>query len=234
MRFRALATSIGLISVSVLALAAAAPAADGEPKRAITKADEAAARSIVLRRADLGEGFVARPAGPDDLPPGVRCGALDESDLTIGGDANSPDFRLDAPGVLLTVGSTVQVYKTAADANASWARGQRPAATTCLADIVRKSGGAGQRVTVVSAKRIAFPKLSPKTTAFRIVANVRSGGASVKVYFDAVLLQQGRIQAGVVFTSAVQPIGLADRAALAGVVASRLAKAAGKPSGPTA
>jgi hypothetical protein len=209
-------------------------AADGEPKRAITKADEAAARSIVLRRADLGAGFVPRPAGPDDLPPGVRCGALDESDLTIGGDASSPDFRLDAPGALLTVGSTVQVYKTVRDANASWARGQRPAATTCLADIVRKSGGAGQRVTVVSAKRIAFPRLSPKTTAFRIVANVRSGGASVKVYFDAVLLQQGRIQAGVVFTSAVQPIGLADRAALAGVVAARLAKASGRPSGPIA
>jgi hypothetical protein len=223
-----------IVGVATLVAATAATAADGEPKRAITQADEAAARSVVLRRADLGAGFVARPAGPDDLPPGVRCGALDESDLTIGGDANSPDFRLDEPGVLLTVGSSVQVYKTVADASASWARGQRPAATTCLADIVRASGGTGQRVTVVSARRIAFPKLSPKTTAFRIVANVRSGGASVKVYFDAVLLQQGRTQAGVVFTSAVQPIGLADRAALAGVVAARLAKASGRPSGPVA
>ncbi|MGL6279377.1 MAG: hypothetical protein ACRC50_07465, partial [Gaiella sp.] len=126
-----------------------------------------------------------------------------------------------------TVGSNVQVYRSVRDANASWARGQQAAAITCLSDIVRKSGAAGQRISVVSAKRVAFPRVSPKTTAFRIVARIRSGAADVRVYFDAVVLQHGRIQAGVVFTSALRPLGVTDRAALASVVAARLAKAAG-------
>lgn len=219
---------------AALVLVAGAHGSQGDPKRAITKADQAKARSVVLRAADLGTGFVARPSGPDELPPGVRCGPLSESDLTISGDAQSPDFGLDRPGVLLTIGSTAQVYRTLRDANASWARALKPAAVTCLSDIVRKSATPGQRVEVVSAKRIAFPRLAERTTAFRIVARVRSGSTWVKVYFDAILLQQGRIQAGVVFTSAVQPVGSTDQGALAGVVAARIQRANATGTGPTA
>ena len=88
--------------VCLLALVAALPAvvadamaADGEPKKALTKSGQSAARSIVLKRADLGAGFTATMR-PDDepLPKGARCDALDEGDLTVTGDANSPDFRL--------------------------------------------------------------------------------------------------------------------------------------------
>lgn len=232
MNLRARPLIVVVLAAGVALLAAAgASAGKGDPKRAITKVDEARAKSVVLTKADLGAPFVARPTGSGDLPPGVRCGPLSESDLTITGDAESPDFQLDQPGALLTVGSTAQVYRSVREANASWARAQKPAALTCLSDIVARSGGSGQRIDVVSAKRLAFPRVAPRTAAYRIVALVRSGATSVKVYFDAVLLQQGRVQAGVVFTSAVRPVGAADQASLARLVAGRIAKAQKKPAG---
>ena len=59
------------------------------------------------------------------------------------------------------------------------------------------------------------------------------GAQSVRAYVDAVILQHGRIQSGILFTSIGRPVGNADRLALASVVASRMAKAS-LPSGPIA
>ena len=110
-----------LVVLASLALVGAATAANGEPKKALTKKDQAAAQSIVLKRGDLGAGFVARKRPDDDgLPKGARCGPLDESDLTVTGDAESPDFHFSSGPLFVTVGSTAQVYRTLREANASW------------------------------------------------------------------------------------------------------------------
>lgn len=218
-----------------LALTGTAAAANGEPKRAFTKADQALARSVVLVRADLGSGFVGAKHAEQDLPRGARCGPLAESDLTITGKADSRDFRLQETGVLLTAGSTAHVYRTLREADTSFSRGTSRQVATCLADVVRLSAPSGQPIRVRSAKRIAFPRLAPKTAAYRVVASVATGaGQSVTVYFDAIVLQHGRIQASVVFTSAGRPVAETDRVVLASVVAKRLARAAGKPAGPVA
>lgn len=228
---RALATAVLL----GLVVTASASAANGEPKRAFTKADLAVARSVVLVRADLGDGFVGVKRADQDLPESARCGPLAESDLTITGKADSPDFRLQQTGVLLTAGSSAHVYRTLREANASFARGTEKQVATCLADVVRLSSPPGQEIRVRSAKRVAFPSLAPKTAAYRIVASVATGaGQSVTVYFDAIVLQQGRIQASLVFTSAGRPVAETDRVVLASIVAKRLARAAGKPAGPVA
>jgi hypothetical protein len=230
---------VRVLALAVLIAALAAPAvtlaADGQPRKALTKAGLATARSVVLKRGDLGTGFTAVARGKDQhLPKGARCGALDETDLTVTGDAASPDFRLAQGPALVTVGSTAQVYRTLREANASWGRGSTSQTTTCLGDIIRLSAGPGQKVTVVSAKKIAFPSVSPKTAAYRIVVNVEVGGSQpVRAYVDAVVLQHGRIQSGLLFTSFGRPIGDTDRVALASVVAARMAKAA-SPSGPIA
>lgn len=230
---RLLAVAASALAV-LLVTATGAGAAQGDPRRAITAADQAKARSVVLRRADLGSGFRSRPASPGDVPSAARCQALSEADLTITGDATSPDFSLTQQGALLTVASTAQVYRTVREANASWSRSLGRAAVTCFADIVRLSAGTGQRIQVLAARRVAFPPVAAKTMAFRIVAQVRSGAASVKLYVDAVVLQQGRVQAGLIFTSALQPVAQTDRATLASVVAARIARAATGSSGPTA
>jgi len=226
-----------VLVVSLLALAAvgSAAAANGEPRQAITAKDQATARSVVIHRGDLGNGFVAREGTSDDgLPKGARCGALDESDLTVTGDAESPDFRFTQGPVFVTIGSTAQVYRTAREAGLSWTRGTSAQTATCLADIVRLSAPKGQKVTVLSSKRIPFPKVAPKATAFRLVLTISVGGAQkVKAYVDAIVLQHGRIQSGLLFTSLGRPVEQVDRVALASVVAARLEKAAGR-RGPVA
>lgn len=229
------ARALAAVLVVGLALTGTAWAANGEPKRAFTKADLALARSVLLVRADLGDGFTGVKHADQAIPAGARCGPLSESDLTITGKADSPDFRLQRPGVLLTAGSSVHVYRTLREANASFSRGTGKQVTTCLADVIRLSAPAGQEIRVRSAKRISFPGVAPKTVAYRIVASVAAGaGQSVTVYLDAIVLQQGRIQASLVFTSAGSPLAETDRVVLAGVVAKRLATAAGKPAGPVA
>src|SRR5262245_40482610 len=209
--------------VVLLALVAvgSAAAANGEPRRAITEKDQATARSIVIHRGDLGNGFVARQGSSDDgVPKGARCGALDESDLTVTGDAESPDFRFAQGAVYVTIGSTAQVYRTEREAGLSWRRGTSAQTATCLADIVRLSAPKGQKVTVLSSKEIAFPKVAPKSTAFRLVLNVSiDGSRAVRAYVDAVVLQHGRMQSGLLFTSLGRPVEQVDRVALASVIA---------------
>ena len=223
-----------LVVVVALAVTGAATAADGEPRKALTDKVQETARSIVLKRGDLSAAFTARKRADDALPGGVRCDALDESDLTVNGDAQSPDFALSQPGVYVTVGSTAQVYRTAGEAGKSWTRGTSPQTTTCFADIIRLSAPKGQKVRIVSAKRMSFPKVAPRTAAWRVVAVLTlSGNRRVTAYVDAVVLQHGRIQSGLVFTSLGRPVGNADQRGLATLLALRMARAAG-PTGPKA
>jgi len=231
---------VRLLLLAVLTAAIVAPASalasDGQPKKALTKAGQVTARSVILKRGDLGSGFTSIARNKDDrnLPKGARCGPLAETDLTVTGDAASPDFRLAQAPVFVTVGSTAQVYRTLREANTSWNRGSTRQTTTCLGDIIRLSGGPGQKITVVSAKKIRFPSVSPKTAAYRIVVNVTiAGNQRVRAYVDAVILQHGRIQSGLLFTSFGSPVGDPDRIALAKVVAGRMARATA-PSGPVA
>ena len=216
-----------------LAVTPVAWGADGEPKKALTSKGNATARSIVLKRGDLSTAFTLRTRPDEDLPKGVRCGALDESDLTITGEAQSPDFQLSQPGLFVTIGSTTNVYRSLGEAGKSWKRGTSSQTTTCLADIVRLSAPPGQRVSIVSAKRLTFPKVAPMTSAFRVVATMTIGGNQVRAYVDAIILQHGRIQSGVVFTSLGRPVGKADELGLAALVADRMARA-NRPKGPSA
>ena len=223
-----------VISVLVaLAVTPVAWGADGEPKKALTNKGNATARSVVLKRGDLSTAFTLHTRPDEDLPKGVRCGALDESDLTITGEAQSPDFQLSQPGLFVTIGSTTNVYRSLGEAGKSWKRGTSAKTTTCLADIVRLSAPRGQRVSIVSAKRMTFPKVAPMTSAFRVVATLTIGGNRVRAYVDAIILQHGRVQSGVVFTSLGRPVGQADELGLAGLVADRMARA-NRPKGPTA
>lgn len=223
-----------LVVATALSVVSTASAANGEPKRAITKADEARAKAVLVTRGDLGQGFKAVRRDQAKLPDDPRCAALAESDLTITGDAESPDFTLESETAFVTVGSTAQVYRSLRDANTSWARGTGANAAACLAALVRSSAGPGQKVDVVSSKVVPFTKVAAKTVAFRLVAKVSVGATRATVYFDAIVVQQGRIQAGIVLTSIGRPVPRTETAALAAVVASRLAKATARGSGPSA
>ena len=66
-----------------------------------------------------------------------------------------------------------------------------------------------------------------------MVATLTISGSRVRAYIDAIVMQDGRIQSGVVFTSLGRPVGRTDQLGIAAVVAERMAKA-GVPKGPTA
>ena len=75
--------------------------------------------------------------------------------------------------------------------------------------------------------------MTQKTTAYRIVVSFAVGSQRVPVYVDVVILQRGRIQSGLLFSSIGAPVGQAEQVALARVVAGRLASAS-RPRGPVA
>jgi hypothetical protein len=185
----------------------------------------------VLKRSDLSAGFLPHKPSDAPRPQGARCGAVDESDLTVTGEADSPDFSRDAAGV--AVGSSASVYRSQRESNAAWQRAATAAAVRCFADLVRLTAPAARKVKIVSARRIPFPQVSSKSIAYRVVATMNIGGSrTIRAYFDAVLLQRGKVQAALVVTSLGQAVPLEQEQALAGLLAGRMAKAT--PTGPVA
>ncbi len=203
---------VGLV-VAALVVTGSALAGRGDPKERITSADQARARAMLLRPADMA-GFTASPSGAEPATP--YCKALDESDLTLTGDAESPDF---AAGTVL-VSSLSHVYATRAQSDASWRRGTSPAGETCARDVLRKElarGGA----QLVSYARVSLPRLAERSVAYRAVLT----GNGVRAFVEVVYMKQGRAQAAVLLGSALIPFDRVAEVRLARLVAGRMAKA---------
>ena len=209
-----------LLVVSVLlALLAtgSALAAAGDPQKKLTPADQARARAMLLRKADLGLGYQSIPSGE---PSFGACEALDESDLTLTGEAKTPTFS----SGLLTVSTVAAVYESRSDANASWKRGTSRAGEACLRNNVRREFAKGG-LKLLSLRRAVFPRLAQKTIAYRVALAGQSQGVTIRVYIDFVVLQQSRAQAAVFFGSAIDPLEMPERLRLARLVGARMAKA---------
>ena len=195
--------ALALTTLAVLASATVAFAARGEPKDELNAADMARARSIILKKADLSPGFNPARTGPGD----GYCAALDESALTRSGKAESPAFINGAT----FVSSRADIYKTVRDAETSWRQGVSPAGARCFREALAGADG------LPSFRRLSFPRLAPKTFAFRLVG----GGATI----DIVGLQEGRAQAVTLFVSGAGPLPRAEEVELSRLVAARLKKA---------
>jgi hypothetical protein len=208
-----IATAVAV--VLALVLAASALAARGDPQHRITPPDQARARSMLLRPADLSVAYAAQPSAPGGSG-GFYCDALDESDLTLTGEATSPSFT--ATTEFIT--STAYVYASRADSNASWARGTSKAGEECLRTGLR-GVFRGTAVRFVSFKRLAFPPRGQRSVAFR--ATVTQQG--LRLYLDIVAMQVSRAQAAVIYVSALTPPPPGELRRLTGLVATRAAKA---------
>ncbi len=199
-----------------LVVAAAALAGRGDPKRAITEADQARAKAMMLRKADLSSAFRATPSGGES---DFYCAAFDESDLTLTGDAESPVFTLAPGGVLVRiVGSAGRIYRTVSDADASWRRNTSAAGERCgrieLQSVIRNTGG-----QLVSFGRRAFPRLAPRTVAYHVVGAVP--GSPGTINFDFVFLQRQRAQVEIVVFTKGEPVSKAELVRFARIVADR-------------
>jgi hypothetical protein len=210
-----------LLAVALLLLLAGSTVAFAhhlDPKKQIRPADQAKARAMLVRKSDLGPGVTPQPTNTPDTH--LTCEGLDESDLTVTGEAESPTW---AHGVGF-VASAVNVYATVADANASWARGTRGAGTRCLRDQLADEF-ATQGVALESLRKVAFPRLAERTVAYRVTLSGTVQGTTVRVVIDLVILKHSRAQAALYFGSAFAPAAKADEVALARITARRMAAA---------
>ena len=200
------------LAVVSLLVAGTASAGLGDRQKRIVRADQARARAALLRPADL-TGFTASPPSKSS---GSYCAALDESDLTLTGDAASSTFI----SVASVVSSLSRVYATRTQSAASWRRSQRAAGQACTRGTLRKQAEAGGG-ELTSYGRISFPRLAEASVAYRAVVS----GTGTQALFDVVFLKQGRGHAVVAFASAIAPFDQAARVRLARLVANRLTKA---------
>ena len=120
--------------------------------------------------------------------------------------------------------SAAQVYESVADASASWRR-----ATSAPRYDVRDRGPARefakQGVDLVSLRKIAFPRVSERSVAYRVTLSATTAQGKVPVYVDLVAMMHSRAQATVVVGSALVPPPKAEELRLARVVAGRMATA---------
>lgn len=198
----------------VLAVAGTALAARGDPDKQIRPADQARAKTMLLRPADFNPAFTARPSsgGSGDF----YCAALDESDLTLTGEARSQSFTATTEYVT----STSYVYASRSDSNASWRRGTSAAGEQCLR-VGLRGQFQGTGVQLVSFRQLSFPTRGQRSAAYRAIATQQG----LRLYLDVVAMQVSRAQAAVIYVSALSPPPPSELRRLTGLVAKRAEKA---------
>jgi hypothetical protein len=225
-RRRLAALLLAVLAVPALALAAA----DGEPpKEKLTAADRAKARSIVLKPTDFAPGWKRVPssAGGDDE---LECSFFDPdgSDLTLSGKAEA---EFERQGGIPSVLSYADVYATAANASTAWTRTITPALARCIAEVFRKEASAdpGTKVTILKHGPISFPKVAPRTAAYRVAlrVSVTDAGetATLPLTIHIVAVGRGRGEAGLLTIAPTPGIAVPDLRAFAKLLADRMTKA---------
>ena len=205
--------------VAFLAGSASALATHQDPQRRLNKADSARARAMVVKRTDLTAGFRAQPSAGED--PHVDCSrSVGEADLTITGDAEGPQLAF---GVSF-VSSAARVFESVADASTAWRRASSATGTKCATELLRREF-AKLGVSLVTFRKIPFPRLSERSVAYRAELSAMTAQGTVPVYVDIVALLRSRGQATVIVGSAVVPPQKAEELRLARIVARRMATA---------
>ncbi len=208
---------------ALVAVGGVALGAGGQPGKALRPADQALARSIVLRRSDLPAGFQGSPASPSqgEVP---RCKGFmpDESDLTLRGQASSPDFS--RSGNLPLVSSSADVWSSAAQAKADFQRVVRPGLSSCLLTTVAKALKAtapkGVSYVAVSGSLRPLTGLGQQAATVRLVFTGVSGSSRIPLIADYYAIRKNRVTALIITLNLQTSYALGHR--LAALVASRL------------
>jgi hypothetical protein len=180
-----------LVAAAVaLAAATAVLAGDGKEQIKFNPADQAAARAVVIRWADLGSsGWTGGPAKPD-LSSGPSCPNYHPkvSDLVLTGAARTT-FR----NTGFEFDSQSGVLKTRQMVARDWRRSVlAPGAVSCLRRSIGK--GLGSNAKVVSFRKLPFPQISPYAALFRGVISASAQGRTVRILTDVVLVGRSRTE----------------------------------------
>lgn len=214
---------VALVLGLLVSASGAALAARGDPQKRITRADQARAKAMLIRRSDLGAGFKAKPASNGHL----YCGSDDESHLTLTGNAGSPDFR-STKRKYFVVGGGSEVYKSLAQAKLAWKQQTSPATVRCARNsFLRDARHAfrGELSASLVVHRVFFPRVARHTFAFEVVTDVSGPGGDVEIVEFLIALGYSRAIAFVGFVSAFRAPSLQYEIRLSRIVATRMQRA---------
>jgi hypothetical protein len=185
---RTVACAIGLSLMFVQA----ALAADKQPIR-FNAADQAAAKAVMVRAADLGSGWQGGAKKPD-LTPDDTC-TFKRSDLVLTGAAKSA-FK--TTGAMIT--SESNVLQLPAMVAAEW---NRSFASAPYMACIRRGFADAEEATMrpVSFKQLTFPKLTRFVARYRMVADYGAAPNSVRMMVDIILLGRGRTEIGLIVST---------------------------------
>lgn len=182
---------VALVVVSALAAAAVA-VAGGPEQRKLNAADQAAARAATLHRADLtpASGWTGGTRTPDlSAPPSCPNYPVDLSRFVLTGAADAQWSR-----GTRQINTQAELLQTAQMVSQEWRlQVTAPGALACLRRVLAKSLTAGGG-TLVSFKRISFPKLAPYEAAFRLYVDVPVQTTKLRAVIEVVLLGRGRTE----------------------------------------
>jgi hypothetical protein len=217
-----------LLVLVVLAAPAIALASSTDPVRRLDPADGRKADSIIFKQKDFAVDWKRVASSVSGGGGDLSCAYYkpDGSDLTLTGHAEAEFAR----GGVSSVLSYADVYATAKDAATAWSRTVRPALARCLGDFFEREAAApGMKVSVVGNGRAPFPRVAPRTAAFRIDVKMlvtQSGQTKeVPLALPLLVIGRGRAEAGFL-TFASRGVSTGDLHTYGKLLAERM-KAAG-------
>jgi hypothetical protein len=207
----------GLTAAACVA-AGGAIAAQGDPQTKLVAADQAKARSVVLKLADLAPApWKAERSSGDSGRPRCRNYHPDFSDIVRTGRVSGTEFTAGT----IFVSSDVSVY-AGRGAQAAWARVVTPQLQSCIGEVTTKAFGKPPAAQLLASVRRAFPQATERSAAYRVTVSVLSQGKTTHAYVDLVLLKQGRIAADLTIVTVGRPFPDGELRRLAALMARRM------------
>ncbi len=210
-----------VVAIALIGAAAAVGAEDPRKEQErLTPADMALAKSMLLRRGDLGTGWKRGRVTPDD----------DESFSCPGFNPDFSAFTITGKGEAIfdhasgaSVATFSEVYESKRQAIGDFRTGAKPAFARCLRKLLeeeaKKSSDKQTTLRVASARMVAAPRLGERSVAYRVVLNVSARGQVVPIYLDLLAFQKARSIGLVMTINPFRPI--AGRRALAAIMVAR-------------
>ena len=219
-----------ILWIGALATAPLVAAGDGKEQIRLNPADQAAARAVVMRRADLGSSGWQGGRVKPDLSSDVTCPNFHPkvSDLVVTGAAESLFHRS-----VFQFGNIVEILQTRRMVRLDWQRSVlAPAAIRCLRQTIAK--GLGSNAKLISFGKVPFPHLSAYSARFRAVVSVQAFGREARLVTDIVFVLHGRteITLNVAGPASAKRALSAAETRLARVLVSRARARRGRPLRP--
>jgi hypothetical protein len=206
-----------VVAALLAAVALAVPAGATNPRDPLqrhTAADTRLAKSIGLKLVDLAAGWHANKSTSPNDPP---CKSQPDESALVQTARIDPSFTYQDG--ITSVGSEVDVFRSAREARTDWRLSTLPALKDCFASGLAL--GAKVPVTVSSFKQLPIANLSERTLHYRITVVVH-GAQPVTVIVDLLALGKGRVTTLLHSLTLAQPLPASLTLFLTRILAGRL------------